>query len=128
MLWNATLATGIPTVDEQHQELFRQVDILMDHTKKDRIPDTLAFLDGYVVKHFATEQNMHARSGYPKAAAHKAIHDKFIAVFTEFKREYEQSGHNLTTLMKFNRMVMDWLKTHIMAEDKDFAVFYKSGQ
>lgn len=43
MLWNSGLETGIPAIDEQHKELFRQVDILLDNGNKDRVPDTLNF-------------------------------------------------------------------------------------
>ena len=51
-LWNAGLETGIPKIDEQHKELFRQIETLMDKTNSDRLQETIDFLGNYVVKHF----------------------------------------------------------------------------
>ena len=126
MLWNATLETGIIKIDEQHKELFRQVDILMDRGQDDRIPATLDFLGKYVIKHFSDEQVMHAASKYPKAEAHKKMHSQFIGVFKEMKQKYETSGHSLSVVMEINKAVMGWLKEHIMVHDKEFAAYYKS--
>ena len=126
MLWNPSLETGILKIDQQHKELFRQADILTDTAQKDRIPSTLEFLGKYVFKHFSDEQIMHASSKYPKAETHKEMHRQFITTFKNLKKEYEQSGHNLAVVMKINKMVVDWLKEHIMIQDKDFARYYQS--
>ncbi|MDR0882851.1 MAG: bacteriohemerythrin [Candidatus Adiutrix sp.] len=125
MLWTATLETGIPKIDEQHKELFRQVDVLMDAKNQNRLQETLDFLGQYVVKHFGDEQVMHASSNYPKAAAHKQMHTAFIATFKELKQKFESSGHNLTMVMEINKVVVGWLKDHIMRHDKEFAAYYK---
>lgn len=126
MLWNSTLETGIPQIDAQHKELFRQVDILMDRSNDARIPQTLDFLTKYVVKHFTDEQNMHVATNYPKAAAHRALHVAFVKVFKEKKQLYETSGHGLQSVMDINKLVMNWLKDHIMVHDMEFARFYKA--
>lgn len=125
MLWNSTLECGIASIDEQHKELFRQVDILLDNSNRDRIPETLNFLGQYVVKHFAMEEAMHNRSRYPKTMAHKKLHTDFIATYKGLRNEYETSGHNLAVLMKINKVAVSWLKEHIMMQDKDFAKFYR---
>jgi hemerythrin len=125
MLWNSTLETGIPVIDEQHKELFRQVDILLDTSNKNRINETLDFLGQYVIKHFTAEEVMHARSGYPKAAEHKKMHVAFVGTYKALRDEYVKTGMSLPTLMKINNTAVNWLKEHIMREDKNFAVFYK---
>lgn len=106
MLWNNTLECGIVSIDEQHKELFRQVDILLASGSRDRIPETLNFLGQYVVKHFAMEEAMHNRSRYPKTMAHKKLHTDFIAAYKSLRDEYEKSGHNLAVLMKINKTVV----------------------
>ncbi|UQZ90154.1 hemerythrin [Deltaproteobacteria bacterium Smac51] len=125
MLWNNSLETGIPKIDEQHKELFRQADILLDRGKDDRIPQTIDFLAKYVAKHFSDEQVMHASSQYPKALAHKQLHVDFVKRFKDLKQRYEAAGHSLQSVMDINRLVMGWLKEHIMVHDKEFANYYK---
>ncbi|MDR2947352.1 MAG: hemerythrin family protein [Candidatus Adiutrix sp.] len=126
MLWSASLETGIPKIDEQHKELFRQIDILMDRSQAARIPATLEFLGKYVVKHFGDEQVLHATSKYPKAMAHKQMHIAFIAKYKEMKSEYETAGDKLTVVLNINKICVGWLKDHILVHDKEFATYYKA--
>lgn len=126
MLWNATYETGVPAIDEQHKELFRQVDILLDSGKADRVQSTLNFLGDYVVKHFATEEGLQAKSRYPKMAEHKKAHADFIATYKSLRQEYESSGQNAIILMKISKTALAWLKEHIRALDKEFAAYYKT--
>jgi hemerythrin len=127
-LWNSTLEIGVPAIDEQHKELFRRVDILLDvsNGSADRVPETLKFLGAYVVKHFRDEESLHVRSKYPKAELHKKMHIKFVSEFRDLKQQYEAVGEKLSVLMNINRVVVDWLKSHIMVHDKEFAAYYKS--
>jgi hemerythrin len=127
MLWSAKLETGLPKIDEQHKELFRQAEILLDKTKADRIPETIKFLGDYVVKHFIDEQGLHASVNYTKAGPHKELHNAFTARFGELKKKFENSGDNLKleVVMEINRVVVGWLKDHIMIHDREFADYYK---
>ncbi len=127
MLWSKNLETGMPKIDEQHKELFRQVDILMDRGNEKRIPQTLEFLAGYVVRHFTDEQVLHVASRYPKALAHKQLHVDFVKKFKDLKKRYESEsgGNKLQLIMEINNVVIGWLKEHIMVHDKEFAAYYK---
>lgn len=124
--WDASLETGIPIVDEQHQSLLRQVSDLLDNSKADRVPDTLAFLEDYVLMHFGTEEMMQKASKYPDASEHKKMHDAFIVALGELKAEYESSGSDLLVLMKITKVALDWLKYHINGADKDFGDYFKA--
>jgi hemerythrin len=126
MQWTKQLETGIPSIDEQHKELFRQIDILLDAKNKDRIAETLNFLGDYVKKHFGDEQVMHAKSKYPKATAHKQYHDAFIVTFKTLKDTYNREGPTLANRMAVDKTLIGWLREHILVQDKDFATFYKT--
>ena len=126
MEWNESLATGIPIVDEQHQSLFKQVDDLLDRSKADRVEQTLTFLGEYVVKHFGTEEMMQKASKYPKALAHKKMHEDFVAAFGDLKKEYEASGADMLIILKITKIAVDWLNQHIRGEDQDFGEFFKT--
>jgi hemerythrin len=125
MLWTKSLETGITKIDEQHKELFKRIDTLMDAGNKDRFKETIDFLGDYVVKHFADEQKMHAESKYPKAAVHKKYHDNYVIEFRKLREQFLKEGHTLATSQAINKNVIGWLKEHIMVHDKEFATFVK---
>ena len=125
MLWSKEYELGIPSIDEQHKELFKQVDTLLDPGKADRIKATFDFLGSYVIKHFGHEEMLHAKSNYPGAAAHKKMHADLIATYKDMKEQFEKNpGKEGTLVLKMSRVLFDWLKTHIKGADKDFAVYY----
>jgi hemerythrin len=126
MLWSKSLETGISLIDEQHKELFRQVDILLDQSNANRHKDSLNFLDGYIVKHFSDEQKMQMDSKYPKAVQHKKFHDDYVVVFRKLKEKYLKEGPSAANNMEINKTVVGWLKDHILVHDKEFATYYRS--
>jgi hemerythrin len=126
MLWSKSLETGIAKIDEQHQELFRRIDILMDAGNKDRIKETIDFLGKYIVVHFNDEQKMHLDAKYPKAAVHKSFHDNYVKEFGKLKDQVMKEGHTIAVSQAVNKNVIGWLKEHIMVHDKEFAAFCKS--
>jgi hemerythrin len=125
MLWTKSLETGIAKIDEQHKELFKRIDALMDSGNKDRFKETIDFLEGYIVIHFNDEQKMHLDAKYPKAAVHKKYHDGYVGEFRKLKEQFLKEGHTLATSQAINKNVIGWLKDHILVHDKEFATFYK---
>jgi hemerythrin len=128
MLWNKNLETGIPAIDEQHKEIFRQADILFDRNNANRVTHTFSFLEDYVVKHFRDEQALHLKVRYPKLEQHKKMHAGFMTALEKMKEEYENSGGNLKILLKINKTFVDWLTSHIMVHDKEFTAYYNAQQ
>lgn len=124
--WTNNMLCGIPLIDEQHKELFSQIDILRDKGHKDRIPSVLRFLADYVVKHFNDEESFHLRSHYPNAAEHRKIHEAFVKTFLELKARFDDSGGDLSTILELNKVVYGWLKEHVMKVDMEFAEYYLS--
>ena len=129
MEWKKNYESGIPKVDEQHKELFRQVGILTDYDQKkekqERIEDTLNFLGEYVLRHFGTEEMMQKMMKYPKAGQHKEMHAQFVQTFVQLKNEYAVEGGSILVLMKLTKVAVDWLKDHILKHDKDFGEYYQ---
>jgi len=126
MLWMKSLETGIEKIDEQHKELFRQIDMLLDPHNANRHREVIDFLGGYIVKHFTDEQKMHTESKYPKAATHRKYHDDYVTVFRVLKDKYIKEGPTPANNMEINKTVVGWLKDHILVHDKEFAAYYKS--
>lgn len=127
-LWNDSLLCGIPAIDAQHRELFRQLDILRDRGSRDSVPRVLRFLADYVVKHFNDEESLHLASRYPKAVVHRELHAEFVAVFTNLKAKYDDSKGAPAVVAEVSQVVYDWLKEHVMKIDKEFALYYLARQ
>lgn len=131
MLWSKSFETGVPLMDEQHQELFRQLDKLSDRSQADGVPQVLDFLGKYVDKHFRDEERLQLSSAYPQRLEHKKMHSDFVDSYRQLMEEYnKKTGQRGLMTLRINRIAVDWLKKHISGPDTAFAKFYlaKQGQ
>lgn len=84
MPWSEEFRVGIDDVDEQHRWLFDATNRLHAEMNKETrnravIAEIIEGLMDYTMNHFIMEEDLFQRYGYPKAAAHKALHDKFTS-------------------------------------------------
>ncbi|HVP66330.1 MAG TPA: bacteriohemerythrin [Anaeromyxobacteraceae bacterium] len=125
--WDKSLAVGVKLVDEQHQELFRRVNALLDAMLqakgKDEVAQVLAFLKDYVVEHFGAEQKLMAQYKYPGLAQHKAQHDAFVKTFLEAKAEFDEKGPSGGLAIRLNSYLGAWLRDHIGSSDRAMGQF-----
>ncbi len=128
MSWNNTLATGIPSIDAQHQQLVGFVNELYDAMTKGQGKEAtgkiLNRLVEYTVKHFAHEEQYFARLGYPDSAAHIAEHDLLKKQVGDFVKKFNAGQATVNAeLMNFLR---NWLTSHIMGSDKKYVPHLKA--
>ncbi len=130
LAWDPKLAIGVRLIDQQHQELFRQVDVLLQALEANRAKEEsgkiLAFLGKYVVEHFAAEERLMATHAYPQAPGHKQQHVDFIKTFGELKAEFDKAGPSVGLAIKLNRIVTGWLRQHIGTTDLALGQFLKA--
>jgi hemerythrin len=128
--WDDNLATGIKTIDNQHKEIFRRINALLEACKqgkgKETVGDTIDFLESYVVEHFRAEEGIQLKYDYPEYPGHKAMHERFIEDVQKLKEKFEKEGPTLTTVLETDRMVIDWLVKHIKKVDKALAEYLKA--
>lgn len=128
--WDPKLAVGVRMIDSQHQELFRQVNALLEAMEqnrgRDEVGTILGFLEKYVVEHFAAEERLMAQHAYPQAAVHKQKHVDFVKVFVGLKGEFEKVGPTAGLAVKLNRTVCGWLREHIGGTDRLLGQFLVS--
>ena len=128
--WRADLLSGIPKLDAQHKEIFRQAEILMDPARAGQIPETLDYLTQHVARHFAAEEKAQAALGYHGLSAHCNGHADFTRRFQDFKRRFETAGQGrqAETVKEIHHFLIQWFTTHIMNQDRAFAEFYKKSR
>lgn len=58
--WTQDLSTGSDEIDNQHKELFRRINSLLDACNqgkgREEIGKTVQFLEDYVITHFSAEE------------------------------------------------------------------------
>lgn len=127
LVWDSKLSVGVPVIDKQHQELFRQVNALLEAlgqgTGRKAVGDLLTFLKDYVVEHFSTEQKLMAQHSYPQLAPHKKQHDDFVKAFMAAYLTFEKDGATVSLTVTVNRLVCTWLREHIGTTDKALGDF-----
>ena len=130
MQWTPDLSVGIQEIDDQHKELFGQLnglsEAMMKGMGKGEIGKLLDFLGAYVVTHFGAEERQMARQNYPSLASHRAKHQELIADFTKFRTEFDTAGAKLSLVLDLNSKLVAWLKTHICGTDKQLGAFLKA--
>ena len=119
------LETGNALIDKEHKELIEAVNKLMDacSTGKglDQVKQTAKFLNDYVDRHFAHEEQLQQKNSYPNYTAHKAFHDKYKATLKELTSEITKVA-SFGELAKLNGHI-SVLITHIKTEDKRLGAF-----
>lgn len=125
LLWKDDLLTGVQTIDEQHQELFKRIGQLLEACRqgkgKAEVVSMVDFLVEYVQVHFADEEKLQRDSGYPDYKAHKALHDQWVVEIADLRQQLQQDGPTVSLVLQVNRTLVDWLTQHIRRVDKGLA-------
>ncbi len=124
MDWDPRFAVGVPQIDQQHQELFARIgrlDAAMRKGEREEVSRMLGFLGEYVVEHFGCEEREMKAHAFPFFTIHKTAHDRFVQQFLEIKAEYEATGETPWLSIKVHKVVMKWLREHILGMDQQLA-------
>ncbi len=119
--WDDSMSTGLPTVDAQHKDLFRQVNAFHAAMSQGQATEELArlldFLGQYTVRHFADEERYMEQLKCPAAEANKAAHKQLLDTFGELRERFEQQGGGPMIAMEIYRTLSDWLVKHVQGID-----------
>lgn len=123
--WNDTLSVGIKEFDDHHKKLIQLINDLHDAmrtgTSKTKMGSILEELVSYTRYHFAAEEKMFVKYGYPESISHKKQHSDMTQQVVELAQKYTKGDMSLSiNLMKFLR---DWLTTHINDTDKKYSAY-----
>jgi len=126
-VWDESLETGDPLVDQQHRNIHQ---IVADAEACACEPDALLrILDRLMVHvdcHFATEEDLMARSGFSGADAEEHVieHRELTATAREIVLKV-RSGE-LTDSAPVIEFLRDWLRTHVHERDRVLVEFVRS--
>ena len=128
--WDSTLESGYEKVDKQHKQLVAAVNNLMEASSSGKgdaaVMETLDFLTGYAVKHFADEEKLQVDYEYPDYLNHKKIHDEFKGVVGELTQRVAREGPTAELINVVSSTIGAWLLNHIKGDDFRMATFVKA--
>ncbi|QEM67823.1 bacteriohemerythrin [Geobacter sp. FeAm09] len=130
MMWQESLAVGVPEIDNQHKELLSRFNKLLNACRqgkeKRELVRLLAFLDEYAVRHFQAEEIILMRCNYPEYAEHKKEHDRFADKLKALKVEITLDGVATRHVIETNKLVFAWWKDHVAKVDQKMGKYLKS--
>ena len=124
--WSSDLETGIEVIDKQHQRIVDYLNELNDANDSGNRAGTnhvLNELVDYTLTHFAFEEELQEKAGYPFLRAHKRVHEIFTKRVAEFQKR-AASGENVAP--EVLSMLKIWLVNHIKGDDADYAESVKT--
>ena len=126
--WNDNLSVKVTEFDEQHKQLFGMVNDLHSAMgagkSREIMGSVLTGLIDYTVNHFAAEEKLMQKHGYPGFARHKAEHDVLKKQVGDTMSKFKE-GKSVVTIELMN-FLKDWLTKHIQGTDKQYGPFLNS--
>jgi hemerythrin len=142
LVWRDDWLLGIETVDADHKELVRLLNLLLSEKingPRDRVAphspsapsqpgrDQVArfgALVDHLHDHFRREEAIMLSVGYPDFEAHRGEHSMQIAELTELRRRLTDSGGRRHLDPESLEWVKRWCFDHFVTEDRRFAEFF----
>lgn len=125
---DASMKTGISSVDEQHELLFGMIEELVEQVgmgeERQAAYDALQGLKTYAAFHFTDEEELMRQSGFPKVDEHAQAHREFVQRIDDIEKEVKNdSAQAAKDLLRF---LYDWLVLHIKGMDMAFVPTVKA--
>jgi hemerythrin-like metal-binding protein len=122
--WTPQLDVHIPAMNEEHRWLISFMNRLHDEVKTgaDRASQgkTLEELGKATVKHFADEELVMARMGFPKLDHHRKLHQQLLTKFGVHAEAFKAGGPLGDEFFHFLKF---WLSAHIQCMDMQYSDF-----
>lgn len=120
--WRPEMSTGLAWQDEQHKEILKRIDELLEAMSSNHgasvVKDLFDFLEEYSINHFNSEEEYMRQHECSTCDLHVNCHKAFIANLTTLKEMYSRQGPSTMVVMKLQSWLSKWLVDHIMEVDK----------
>jgi len=131
LAWESSYKINHRDMDAQHLVLFsllNQLDININaDLSGECVDDILSALIAYMDYHFAHEEDLMRRVGYPHLETHITTHRAFTEHVGEM-RDRLAGVDPLQAALKVRNVVLEWLLGHILETDIHYARFIENGE
>lgn len=118
-VWQDRYLIGNPTVDQQHQQLFKLANDLVQSKNQDAIAENAMRLYRHIREHFQTEEAFMKELGYPGYQRHVEIHDLMLDKMTAISSKINRNEWHTEDIKLF---MQEWI-AHITEEDMAIAAY-----
>jgi len=141
--FDATLRTGQPLIDEQHEWLFALAariahmlgscerpgantgpgapGVECEQRVDDAVTETVYGLLDYATEHFSDEEGLMHAASYPLVNYHASLHEDLNRRLAPFV--FGQVNGESTTAAEVTEFFVSWLTDHIMQHDRAFTIW-----
>jgi hemerythrin len=127
--WDDRLSTGNSTIDGQHQELFRRINLLIEACRrgeaKEAIEEAINFLEMYLIEHFNAEEKLLRECNYPDYEAHAKEHSEFRGHVVRLKKMFDTRESDYSMAIDTITTLVEWTGFHIHGRDKAFCRYLR---
>lgn len=124
--WNDGLSVGVGDIDSEHRELVSMLNDLHGALARGEgrtaLSGVLDRLVKYTQSHFAHEEDLMRRYGYPDSWRHTNEHRELTKQVLEVEEKFDQ-GKILGLPIELMAFLRDWLANHIKNVDAKFGAF-----
>ena len=121
LIWDDSMTTGVPEIDNQHQELiekFNELRVALEQKKgREAIGDILGFLQFYAAWHFGREEECMEKYRCPVAVANKQAHAGFVSRFNQLYEDWNEAGAGNEMVIAVYAELGHWFVGHIQKTD-----------
>lgn len=130
--WQECLSVGVEEIDQQHKLLIDKYNAFFtayyEGRGNEEIVLLLRFLAEYVAIHFADEERLQLRIGFPDYQNHRKQHQELIRKVAELKERIENEGTDPSLIPSVGLLMTGWLINHISVMDRAIGRFMKEMQ
>ena len=120
--WESKYQLNVHQMDEEHKTLIKIMNEIyeLNTQKKDfnQILTKVNELARWTTMHFKNEEDYFSSIQYPKAAAHKMIHQELLKKFSEHVETIKSTQKVPESFFMFLKV---WLSAHILGVDTGYA-------
>lgn len=124
--WTDKFKVDIDEIDEQHKKLIDLVNKLYNALRegkgRDILDEVFNAMADYASYHFDTEETLFGIHRYPDIMRHMKEHNEFRQTLISLKEKHQQGNYSAGIETMF--FLREWLKKHILDEDKKYAPFF----
>lgn len=130
--WSPAIAVGHATIDEQHRQLLRHFNDLLEACRKkegkQELQTLFTFLQNYTQTHFREEEGIMESCSYPDLGTHRKAHREFEKRLQELQDTMRERGPSLAVIVETNQALLKWIVFHIKNIDVVMGRFLQERQ
>lgn len=119
--WDESCQVGVQELDDQHKNLFaicnRLIRLVTDGRVAEVGRETIEELIEYTEKHFAREEELMRKAGYPASQEHHEEHKHMMNDVLLFKSKYIAGDLDESEVTEF---LIAWILHHVKGIDRQY--------